>query len=124
LLRSPSCFRDTTELQLIEAKPNGRVLKRIASSPVSDVDSVVVDSDTYQPLMVSFTYLKWAGNGFDWFQFVLVPCAWRVCYGALKRGNDYLYDAWCCVCLWLCPGLALKGLLGTKPTSLTRNPCM
>eukprot|EP00775_Hariotina_reticulata_P002700 gene2700-3000_t len=55
-----STGRDTTEFQLISTAKgaNARVLQRIASNPLVNVNSVVFDPDTWEPQLLSYSYHK------------------------------------------------------------------
>ncbi|KAI8468869.1 MAG: acylamino-acid-releasing enzyme [Monoraphidium minutum] len=53
-----SLGRDTTELQLVSASPGAEVLARVAANPLVNVGSVQFESDTWEPQMVSFNYLR------------------------------------------------------------------
>jgi len=55
---TPFCHRDTTEFQLISTAPGAKVLQRIASNPLANVNSVEFDIKTWEPQIVSFEYLK------------------------------------------------------------------
>jgi hypothetical protein len=58
LLLLSTAHRDTTELQLISTAPGAKVLKRIASNPLSNVNSVEFDQHTWEPQLVAFNYLQ------------------------------------------------------------------
>jgi hypothetical protein len=53
LLLLLSTHRDTTELQLVSAAPGAKVLKRIASNPLANVNSVEFNPQTLEPQIVS-----------------------------------------------------------------------
>eukprot|EP00879_Flechtneria_rotunda_P019070 GHRR01020022.1.p1 GENE.GHRR01020022.1~~GHRR01020022.1.p1 ORF type:complete len:675 (+),score=189.80 GHRR01020022.1:864-2888(+) len=58
LYLSSSIGRDTAAFQLVSTAPGAKVVRHLASDPLSDVGSVIFDPDTWEPELVAFNYLK------------------------------------------------------------------